>query len=62
MKEIHLGRILIENLHKRGITQEDLAKHIGVTTAAISKWETGATYPDILLLPQIAAYFDISID
>ena len=62
MKEIHLGRILIENRHKRGITQEDLAKHIGVTTAAISKWETGATYPDILLLPQLAAYFDISID
>lgn len=43
MKEIHLGRILIENRHKRGITQEDLAKHIGVTTAAISKWETGGS-------------------
>ena len=62
MKEIHLGRVLIENRRRRGITQEELANYIGVTTAAISKWETGATYPDILMLPRLAAYFDISID
>lgn len=61
-KEIHLGRILIRNRHKRGITQEDLAAYIGVSKASVSKWETGATYPDITLLPQLAAYFDISID
>ena len=30
MKEINLGRILIENRHKRGITQEELAEYIGV--------------------------------
>ena len=31
MKEINLGRILIENRHKRGITQEELAEYIGVS-------------------------------
>lgn len=62
MKEINLGCILIENRHKRGITQEELAAYMGVSKAAVSKWETGMTYPDITLLPQLATYFNISID
>ena len=57
MKEINLGRILIENRHKRGITQEELASYLEVSKAAVSKWETETTYPDITLLPQLAAYF-----
>ena len=62
MKEMNLGRILIENRHKRGITQDELAAHIGVSKGAVSKWETGSSLPDISLLPQLASYFDISID
>lgn len=54
MKEINLGHILIENRHKRGITQDELASYIGVSKAAVSKWETGTTYPDITLLPQLS--------
>lgn len=33
-----------------------------MTKAAVSKWETGQSYPDITLLPVIASYFNISID
>lgn len=62
MKEMNLGRILLENRRKRGITQEELAAHIGVSKGAVSKWETGSSLPDISLLPQLASYFDISID
>lgn len=62
MKEINLGRVLIENRHKLGITQDELAAYMGVSKAAVSKWETGMTYPDITLLPQLATYFNISID
>ncbi len=47
---------------KKGITQDELAEFLGVTKASVSKWETKQSYPDILLLPQIAAYFNISID
>lgn len=43
MKEINLGCILIENRHKRGITQEELAAYMGVSKAAVSKWETGVS-------------------
>ena len=62
MKEINLGRVLIDNRHKRGITQDQLAEYMGVSKAAVSKWETETTYPDILMLPKLATYFDISID
>jgi len=47
---------------ERGLTQDELAKYIGVTKASVSKWETGQSYPDIALLPILAAYFNISID
>ncbi|MBR5126798.1 MAG: helix-turn-helix domain-containing protein [Roseburia sp.] len=42
--------------------QEELAEYLGVSAQAVSKWETGASTPDITLLPGIATYFGISID
>lgn len=62
MKEIRLGSVLIKNRHKREITQDELAAYLDVSKAAVSKWETAMTYPDIMLLPRLAAYFNISID
>ena len=47
---------------QKGITQETLARHFGVTNQTVSKWESGQCYPDIQLLPQIADYFGISVD
>lgn len=44
------------------LTQEQLADRLGVSYQAVSKWETNANTPDISLLPQIAALFDVSID
>lgn len=46
MKEINIGRVLIKNRHKRGITQDELATHLGVSKGAVSKWETGQCPPD----------------
>ena len=43
MKEIHLVRVFVENRHKRGITQDELAAYMGVSKAAVSKWETGVS-------------------
>ena len=62
MKEVNLGSVIIANRRKHGITQDELAEYIGVSKASVSKWETGTTYPDITLLPRLAAFFDISID
>ena len=46
----------------KGLSQEELADKVGVSRQAVSKWETGTTYPDITLLPQLATYFNISIE
>lgn len=47
---------------RKVVTQDELANFLGVTKASVSKWENGQSFPDILLLPQIAAFFDVSID
>ena len=62
MKEINIARAIIAKRKEKGITQEELANYIGVSSASVSKWETEQSYPDILLLPQLAAYFNISLD
>ena len=43
-------------------TQEELAACLGVSAQAVSKWETGASAPDIALLPGLSAFFGVSID
>jgi transcriptional regulator with XRE-family HTH domain len=62
MKEINIGKIIVSKRREKGLTQEDLAAYIGVSKASVSKWETGQSYPDITFLPQLGAYFNISID
>lgn len=57
-----IGQIISGKRKEKGITQQELAEFVGVSKAAVSKWETGLTYPDITLLPLLAAYFDVSMD
>lgn len=62
MKEINIANVLVNKRKEKGITQDELANYIGVSKASVSKWETGQSYPDVTFLPQLAAYFNISID
>lgn len=56
-------KLKIAELRKsKGIGQQDLVEVLGVSFQTVSKWETGTTMPDISLLPDIAAYFDVSVD
>ena len=45
-----------------GMTQERLAEALGVSFAAVSKWERGAATPELGLIADMAELFDMSID
>ena len=47
---------------KHDLTQEELAERLGVTYQSVSRWENGATYPDLELLPAIAQALSITAD
>ena len=44
------------------LTQAQLAERLGVSYQAVSRWENETTYPDIELLPAIAALFGVTVD
>lgn len=62
MNEINIAKTIVNKRREKGITQEDLAFYMGISKASVSKWETGQSYPDIAFLPQLAAYFNITLD
>ena len=47
---------------EKRVTQEELAEYLLVSSQAVSKWETGASSPDIDMLPKIAIFFGTSLD
>ncbi len=47
---------------QRGLTQEQLAEVLGVTTGAVYKWEAGLSVPELDLIVEMADFFDSSVD
>ena len=62
MTQINIGNKIRELRKKKGITQEAMASTLAVSPQAVSKWEMGLTYPDMAMIPAIAAYFGVSLD
>lgn len=62
MDRLKLSDNIIRLRHERKITQEELADFLGVTKASVSKWENAQSMPDIMLLLQLAAFFDMTVD
>ena len=60
--EICLSKRLKSLRQERGITQEELAEFLKISSQAVSKWERNEGYPDISLLPKIAGYFHTTVD
>lgn len=60
--DLQFAHIFAARRKELGYTQEDVAQYIGVSRAAVSKWEKGQSYPDITVLPRLATYCNLSID
>jgi len=60
--DIKLGLNILKCRKRDQVTQMQLAEYLNVSPQAISKWEQGASMPDISLLPKIAFFFNTSID
>lgn len=62
MNAININEQIAYYRKQRGLTQEDVARALGVTNQAVSKWESAQCCPDITLLPELACLFDVSVD
>lgn len=56
-----LGIYIARARKAKGLTQKELAERLHVTDKAVSKWETRRGYPDIKVLPVLAAELGISL-
>ena len=60
--KLHISENIRQLRGELSLTQEQLAARLGCTAQAVSKWENGATAPDIALLPLLAQALGVSID
>jgi len=59
---VKIGNVIKKYRHELGLTQEEMANRLGVTTPAVNKWENNNTLPDIGLLAPIARLLGITTD
>lgn len=59
---VQVSKKIYELRKNKDMTQEELASEMGVSIAAVSKWETGNSLPDLLMLCSIADFFEVSTD
>ena len=57
-----IGENIARLRKEKGWTQTDIGKKLGVSNQTVSKWESGMTMPDVMLLPEIAKTFNVSIE
>ena len=57
-----LGNLILKHRKQNNLSQEDLAKEVGVTRQTISKWELNETSPDLKQAAKLAELFGVSIN
>ncbi|MCX4327572.1 MAG: helix-turn-helix transcriptional regulator [Lachnospiraceae bacterium] len=59
---MEIGEVIRKYRKERNMTQEEMAKRLGVTAPAVNKWERGKGQPDISLLAPIARLLGITLE
>lgn len=62
MKDKSLGTTIAELRKQQGMTQLELARKMGVTDKAVSKWERDLSCPDISSFSRLAELLHVSVD
>ncbi|MBQ4051521.1 MAG: helix-turn-helix transcriptional regulator [Oscillospiraceae bacterium] len=57
----YTGQKIAELRKNKGMTQKALAERLSVTDKAVSKWERGLNYPDIVLFEPLAEVLDSTV-
>ena len=60
--DMTIGKRIAHLRKEKGLTQEELAQHMGISPQAVSKWENDQTCPDISALPKLARLFGVTVD
>ena len=61
MMDMTIGKRIALLRKEKGLTQEELASHMGVSPQAVSKWENDQTCPDISALPKLARLLGVTV-
>lgn len=56
------GALIAARRKALGLTQKQLAERLLVSDKAVSKWEVGASYPEVTLLPPLAQILGLTVD
>src|SRR5690606_1804998 len=62
MQGLKFAQHFTQRRKQLSMTQGDVAAYVGVSSAAVSKWEQGLSYPDLTLLPKLATLLDVTMD
>lgn len=62
MNDYAFGNKIVELRTQLNLSQTELAKMLGVTNKAVSKWETGKSKPTTNVIRKLAALFRIDIN
>ncbi len=62
MNQVKIGQFILECRKERGLTQQELANHLGITAKAVSKWETGKGLPDVSLYEALCKELGITLN
>lgn len=62
MYECKIAEKLVELRTSKGVTQEDVAQSLSISNKTVSKWENGASTPDLPMVVELAKYYGVTTD
>ena len=62
MPQNFIGEFLAKKRKSLGLTQQEVADQLNISNKTLSSWESGRSYPDILILPALAKIYGVTVD